>query len=326
MVGLDDEIAEPRAGRDRQEQLVGAPLGRIRLREQRLVRSEPRLALGLPRAGRHAHPLELGGERSPAGLVDLLLEREPLLLLLEPRRVVAFPRDPMTPVELEDPAGHVVEEVAIVRDRDDRAGVLLQEVLEPRNRLRVEVVGGLVEQQQIGVTEEQAAERDAAALATGERGDVGVAGRKPQRVHRDLERAVEVPRVHGVDLVLELTLLRDQLVEVGVGLPHRRAHRLEAREEIARLGDAVGDVAEHVLGGIEGRFLLEETDRETGSEAGLAGVPVVLAGHDPQQRRLARAIGAEHPDLGARVHRDVDSAQHLAIGRVETRAVCASCR
>ena len=116
-------------------------------------------------------------------------------------------------------------------DRDDGAVVLVQVPLEPRDRLGVEVVGGLVEQQQVGLREQQPAQRDAAALTARERGDVGVGGREPQRVHRDLELAVEVPAVHRVDLVLELRLLAEQLVEVGVGLPHRRADLLEPVEQ-----------------------------------------------------------------------------------------------
>ena len=104
-------------------------------------------------------------ERAAARLVDLLLLREPLLLLLEPARVVALPRDARAAVELEDPARDVVEEVAVVGHRDDGAVVLLQVPLEPRDRLGVEVVGRLVEQQQIGLAEQQAAQRDAAPLA-----------------------------------------------------------------------------------------------------------------------------------------------------------------
>ncbi|CAB4834018.1 unannotated protein [freshwater metagenome] len=39
-------------------------------------------------------------------------------------------------------------------DGHDGAGVLLQETLEPIDTLRIEVVGGFVEQQQVGVTEQ----------------------------------------------------------------------------------------------------------------------------------------------------------------------------
>ncbi len=53
-------------------------------------------------------------------------------------------------VELEDPAGDVVEEVAIVGDGHDGALVVLEEPLEPGDRLGVEVVRRLVEEKQIG--------------------------------------------------------------------------------------------------------------------------------------------------------------------------------
>ena len=71
----------------------------------------------------------------------------------------------MSAVEFEDPAGHVVEEVAIVRDGDDRARVFLQEVLEPGDRLGIEMVGRLVEQQHVRLGQQQSAQRDPAAFA-----------------------------------------------------------------------------------------------------------------------------------------------------------------
>ena len=103
-------------------------------------------------------------------------------------------------------------------DRDDRARVLLQEPLQPVDRLGVEVVGRLVEQQQVGVAEQQPGERDAALLAAGEGRDVGVVGRAAERVHRDVDVALEVPGVGGVDLVLERGLLGADRLVVGVGL------------------------------------------------------------------------------------------------------------
>ena len=57
----------------------------------------------------------------------------------------------MTAVELEDPFGSVVEKIAVVRDRHDRARKLLQKLLEPFNAFRIEMVGRLVEQQHIGL-------------------------------------------------------------------------------------------------------------------------------------------------------------------------------
>ena len=105
-----------------------------------------------------------------------------------------------------------------MRDRDDRAGVLLEVLLEPLDGLGVEVVGGLVEQQEVGLLEQQLAERDAALLTTGEHRDVGVRRRAAQGVHRLLELGVEVPRVEVVDLLLQRAHLGEELVVVGVGV------------------------------------------------------------------------------------------------------------
>ena len=151
-------------------------------------------------------------------------------------------------------------------DGDDGAGVLLQVLLQPRDALGVEVVGGLVEQQQVGRLEQQLAQRDAAALTTGEHGDVGVAGRAAQRVHGLLDAGVELPAVGVLDDLHELALLGEQRVEVGVGLPHRRADLLEAGQRVAERLDRLLDVAAHVELLVERRLLLEHADGGAGRE------------------------------------------------------------
>src|SRR5262249_25412541 len=142
-----------------------------------LVRAEPRLRLRVPGTRAGTHPLELPRERAPACRLRLLLVREALLLLLEPRGVIALERDAAAAVELEDPAGDVVEEVAIVRHGDARAFAPRGEALEPQHRLGIEVVRRLVEKQQVGCRQEEPAERDPPPLAAGQRLDVAVAFR-----------------------------------------------------------------------------------------------------------------------------------------------------
>ena len=124
------------------------------LGEQALVCAEPGLGLRVAGARAGAHPLELARESAAARRLLLLLVREPVLLLLEPGRVVALERDAAAAVELEDPAGDVVEEVAVVGHGDDRALVVREEALEPEHRLRVEVVRRLVEEEQVRRREE----------------------------------------------------------------------------------------------------------------------------------------------------------------------------
>ena len=95
-------------------------------------------------------------------------DRQALRLLLQVGGVVALVRVGAAAVELEDPLGHVVQEVPVVGDRDDGAGVLGQVLLQPEHALGVEVVGRLVEQQQVGLLQQQLAQRDPAPLTAGE--------------------------------------------------------------------------------------------------------------------------------------------------------------
>ena len=63
---------------------------------------------------------------------------------------------------------HAVEEVAVVRDDEQRAGVALEPVLQPDDGVEVEVVGRLVEQQQVGRAHQRLREVQAHAPAAGE--------------------------------------------------------------------------------------------------------------------------------------------------------------
>src|SRR5215210_1439122 len=231
VLGVDHEVAEPRPGRDVDLDLV--ELDVLVVGEQLLVGADARLRLRVPGLRARPHPFELAGERAAPCRLRLLLDRQPRLLLFEPGGVVALERQPLAAVELEDPAGDVVEEVAIVGDGDDGALVGLEEALEPRHRLRVEVVRRLVEQEQVRGGEQEPAERDAAALTAGQRRHVAIPVREPERVHRAVEGGLEAPRVRPVDLLLHRRLLLEQRVEVGVRLRERGRDRVEAVEQVA---------------------------------------------------------------------------------------------
>uniref|UniRef100_A0A6J5ZXT5 Unannotated protein n=1 Tax=freshwater metagenome TaxID=449393 RepID=A0A6J5ZXT5_9ZZZZ len=193
---------------------------------------------------------------------------------------------------------------------DDGAFVLGEVALKPADRFGIEVVGRLVQQQQVGCRQQQAAQRHAPALAAGERRHIGVAWRQSQRVHRVLQLGVEAPRVGCVDLCLQLAELLGGLVGV-VGCEF-----VEAVEQGARFGDSHFDVALDVLLGIELRLLLEQAYAGAGSQIGIAAVVIVVAGHDLQDARLARAVVTEHADLGARIERKRNIAEHGLIRRI----------
>ena len=79
--------------------------------------------------------------------------------------LVALVGNAVAAVEFENPLGRVVQEVAIVGDGDHGAGEALQEHFQPLDRLGVQVIGRLVEQDEPRAHREHAREREAQAEA-----------------------------------------------------------------------------------------------------------------------------------------------------------------
>ena len=189
-------------------------------------------------------------------------------------------------------------------DDEDRAAARREVAREPVDALDVEVVGRLVEQQQLGVAEQRLRQRDPAPLAARQRRDRRV---QPLREAADLD-AAEQPVEHGAvggvghPLVVgaaadELLADRARRVEVVALAEHRHVQPAGARDR-ARVG------------------LLEPRDQL-------------------QQRRLAVAVAADDADPvpGRDAERDV--LQHgprgvalggvLEVDEVARRGHCGSC-
>src|ERR1700730_17529118 len=139
---LDHELAEARPGW--QHDLRGFRRLLAALRDQCLIGRDPRLALCLAGARALSDPFQFAFQGAAARLLGLALAQEPRLLLFEPAGIIALERDAVAAVELEDPAGDLVEEIAVMRDGDDGAGIIAQKALQPGDRLGVEMgrVGG----------------------------------------------------------------------------------------------------------------------------------------------------------------------------------------
>ena len=69
--------------------------------------------------------------------------------------------------KLHDAAHGDIEEIAVVRDQHEGVRVIGQIVFEPVAGFQIEVVGGFVEQQQVGLFEQQFGQRDAHLPAAG---------------------------------------------------------------------------------------------------------------------------------------------------------------
>src|SRR6185295_19057717 len=96
-----------------------------------LIALVARLGFGLARLRRGGDPLLLACQRAlMRGLLASFL-LEALLLLRQPGGVVALIGNAFAAVEFENPARDVVEEVAVMGDDQDRAGIVAQMALQP---------------------------------------------------------------------------------------------------------------------------------------------------------------------------------------------------
>ncbi len=86
-------------------------------------------------------------------------------------RVGASVLDHLAVVQVQHARDRGVEQIEVVTHHQQRAAVLAEEADEPFLRVVVEVVGRLVEQQQLAAREQDPRELDPAALTTGERVD-----------------------------------------------------------------------------------------------------------------------------------------------------------
>jgi hypothetical protein len=179
-------------------------------------------------------------------LVELLLPhrlgRQPFLLAAQEAGVVARPRREAATIQLDDPRRDVLQEDAVVGHEHHRARVGGEERLQPRHRLDVEMVRGLVEEQQPRLTRERARQQHPPAPAARQRGSAGIGG-QAQTIEHHLDLLFEAPSV----ALLELVLQRAEPLEMRRGgrLRHRDRRVVIGGDQVREVADAVGDDVEH---------------------------------------------------------------------------------
>mmetsp|Transcript_9665 Transcript_9665/g.39370 ORF Transcript_9665/g.39370 Transcript_9665/m.39370 type:complete len:205 (-) Transcript_9665:497-1111(-) len=201
----------------------------------------------MPRLCRHVHPSQLLPQHPLPCLLGTLLLLQALCLGLEPFGIVAAEGDAHAAVQLEDPAGHVIEEVAVVRDRHHGAREAVEVVLQPGHRLCIEVVGRLVQQQQVWLRNQRLAQRHPARLASGEVVDGAVGGRAAEGVHRAPDLSLQVLCLRLADLPLELLLLAEQLLRRLLSLLLQSSDLCRQLLVAVEYGNLLGNALEDVL-------------------------------------------------------------------------------
>ena len=228
----------------------------------------------------------------------LLFER--LLLLrqalgtgpLEGRVAPAIERQ-LALLDVHNMTDHLVEEVAIMGNQHQRARIALEPGFQPEDGVKVEVVGGFVEQQQIRRTHQRLREVQTHPPAAGEAAD-----RKIHLLVGKAQAGQQLARsgVSGIAV---------GIVELGVQASQRPAimggFRLDQRRlNAAQLGIAVQDVIDRQP--IERVDLLAHvSNAPVRWHLTIAPVGGEFATQQGEQAGFAGTIGANQPDLLARM-------------------------
>ena len=273
----------------------------------------------------HARPLLVAPDRLLEAGDLLLLGRECGGLLLELKlargvvgRIVPGPHPDRAAVQLGDGRHGLVEQVAVVRDHDDGAGELADQLLKSVSAYRVEVRLGLVEEEQVGLLRQTGGERHELALAAGElrmralRLAIGESERLQVAAHRTVE---------GVPAEL-VVLLDEPFLAVDRALHDRHVgDRLGASDPCdagLELAFDPRDVRPGAAADLDRRARIgaDELGQIGGDEAAPSHrgrrVGFVEAREDAKKRALARAVLADHADARALAHLDVEAPQHGA--------------
>jgi len=191
-------------------------------------------------------------------------------------------------------------------DDDDEAGVFIveDEILEPVDGLDVEVVGRLVEHDDVGLAEQRLREQHLDLQPR-----VSIAHEVIVELDRDAETLQQLrrigfrfPAVHVGKLGLQLA--RAHAVLLGkVGL---FVERILLLHHVIQMLVAHDDGVENGIGVILVLVLLQNGHPRAGLDGYLAGRRLELAGQDLQKRRLARAVGADDTVAVARHELQID--------------------
>ena len=208
-------------------------------------------------------------------------------------------------------ARHRVEKVTVVGHDDDRLFRLGEERLQPFRRRGVQVVGRLVQNQNVRGGEQSTRQRHphplAAAQLTDDPGQVRVLKTEaergaPQTGFRFVAARPFKPfRTSGVS---GHRLFQQRRIGVGVLVGHQLLQAAHLRGQLVHVLQRVPqkrfDVAARIRLG-ESDLLSDVTDLDVSGFVPAAAVQRFLARQHAQQRTFAAAIGADDADLVARV-------------------------
>ena len=179
--------------------------------------------------------------------------------------------------ELVEHIGEPLEEIAVVGNQDECARVLEERVFEDILRIHVEMVGGLVEYQEIGGSEEEFGEGETCLLATGEH----------------------------LHLLVDVLLVEEETAEDVA----------DFGADVAEC-DVVDGLEDRLFGVEHSRLILcIVAHLDIGAEAERAGIVAEFADEDASERGFALAVLAHESDFRAGGDEHIDMVEDLMVAK-----------
>ena len=182
--------------------------------------------------------------------------------------------------------------------------VLLKMGFEPLDTLGIEVVGRLVEQKNVRLTQKQAAKGYPSALASGKVADLGIGRRTLQGIHCPFQLGIDFPTVTVLDFLGEFSLAFDEGIHPVRVFHHFRVAEgivdfLILLEEVHHFLHSFLHYFEYGLVRIHLRFLLQIANGVARSPYDLALVGFLHTGYDFEQGGFTGAVETYDTDFGA---------------------------
>ena len=179
--------------------------------------------------------------------------------------------------------------------------ILLQVLLQPVDRLRIEVVGRLVKQQHIRLLQQQTAKSHTATLTTRQNSYALIWIGTTQSIHRTLQHTVKLPAIHVVNLLIELTLTLDKSIHLVVGHWLTELH-IDILILLQKSNGSCTALLDNLLYGlrvVELWLLLKVTHRVARCKYHLALIVLVDTCDNLHQGRFTRTVKTDDTDLRA---------------------------
>ena len=198
-------------------------------------------------------------------------------------------------------------------DEQYSAGKAAQQPFQPGDGIDIEVVGRLVEDEQLRVADQGTRQRDPLPLPAGQRLDLAVRLQSQLRDDR-LDAVGSAPTIGDFQFVLQFRQPRGERVIGG----QCSGDVMVFGDQRGKPAESCGHCVEHFVFGHEFRFLRHVADGHTGRAPQRSVVEPALTGNYFEQAALAAAVAPDQADALARFDDELHPIQqgNVAVGEM----------